>query len=238
MRKLSSCAPCRLFTRRDTCEGTFAEGHVNAGGHATLIRKWLLRGGCVLQHQITRVGQDHLITLSSEIGLFMHANVHFRPNSTLGELRPRLHAIHAHWPVYPAGVGVLIGDLNICDPEEGRFCEASQTFSHGDQGRTATFGSVFPHALQNAHPNCTRKDVSIDCILCTLSRIDRAFIDIPVAEARFFQCRAQTVDDLGVDPHRVTILRSVSRFTNPPPARKIVMQFRNGSRSTPYFVLY
>ena len=57
----------------------------------------------------------------------MLAHVHFEPNSTLGELRVKLHAVHAHCPVYPAGWAFVTGDFNICDPEEGRFCVASQT---------------------------------------------------------------------------------------------------------------
>ena len=91
-------------------------------------------------------------------------------------------------------VGILIGDLDICEPEYGRFDEASHTFSDGDPGGTAVFRSTFPHALEIAPPNCTRKDVSADGILRTLLRIDRAFINIPMAEARDFRCRTQTVD--------------------------------------------
>ena len=29
--------------------------------------------------------------------------------------------IHEHWPRDPVDVGILIGDFNICEPEEGRF---------------------------------------------------------------------------------------------------------------------
>ena len=65
------------------------------------------------------------------------------------------------------GLGV-IGDLDIFDPEETGFCEASQTFSH-DLGRPATSRSVFPHALEIAHTNYTRKAVSEDAIVRTLS---------------------------------------------------------------------
>ena len=46
--------------------------------------------------------------------------------------------------------------------------------------------AFFPHAVEIAQPNFTRKDTAADGTLRTLSWIDRAFIHLPVAEARFF----------------------------------------------------
>ena len=59
---------------------------------------------------------------------------------------------------------------------------------------TATF-PLLSHALEITQPNNIGKDVSIDGILHTLSRTYLVFINIPLAEARDFRCRAQTVDD-------------------------------------------
>ena len=42
--------------------------------------------------------------------------------------------IRPHWPAYPYGVGVILGDFNICDPEEGRFNVWNQSFTDGDPG--------------------------------------------------------------------------------------------------------
>ena len=113
------------------------------------------------------------------------------------EIRVRLRTICGHWPCYPDGVGILIGDFILCEPEEGLFHVATQTFSDGDPGSTAVLGSVFPDALEVAQPNYTRKEASADGTLRILSRIDRAFVNIPVSEARDFRCGAQTVDDFG-----------------------------------------
>ena len=33
------------------------------------------------------------------------------------QLRDKLHLIRPHWPSYSNGVGVILGDVNICDPE-------------------------------------------------------------------------------------------------------------------------
>ena len=56
---------------------------------------------------------------------------------------------------------------------------------------------LFPHALEITQRNFTGKDTAADCTLRTLSRIDRAFINVPLAEARDFHCHARVTDDLG-----------------------------------------
>ena len=48
------------------------------------------------------------------------------------ELRRRLRAAAALWPSYADGVGFLVGDFNICDPDEGRVTSRNWTFSEGD----------------------------------------------------------------------------------------------------------
>ena len=53
---------------------------------------------------------------------FIHkviVNVHFKPDLATRDLRERLHCISLHWPRYPEALGVIIGDFNICEPEEG-----------------------------------------------------------------------------------------------------------------------
>ena len=51
--------------------------------------------------------------------------------------------IHPHWPACPCGVGVILGDFNICDPEEGRFYFWNEPFTDGDPRKTAVFHSFF-----------------------------------------------------------------------------------------------
>ena len=104
--------------------------------------------------------------------------VHFEPDLVLRDPRERLHRISLHWPRYPEALGEIIGDFNICEPEEGRFNVRNQTFTEGDTGKTALFRSFFPHALGIAQPNFTRKDTAADGTSRTLSRIDRAFIQV------------------------------------------------------------
>ena len=121
--------------------GTFVDGLVHAGGSAILVRKSPLQGGCVRENVVIHIGRDHLITLRAANRLLMIANVHLEPGSNLTHLRGRLHASHGHWPRYPDGVGILIGDFNTCEPEEGRCNAVTHVFAE------LQLFSTFPHAL-------------------------------------------------------------------------------------------
>ena len=92
-----------------------------------------------MTHLITCQGRDRLVNVQSERHNFVIVNVHFEPELTLRHLRGSLHLIHPHWPSYPNGVGIILGDFNICDPEEGRFHVWNQTFTDGDPRKTAMF---------------------------------------------------------------------------------------------------
>ena len=58
------------------------------------------------------------------------------------------------------------------------------------------FRTFFPHAPEIAQRNFTRKDTVADGTLRTLSSIDRAFINTPMAEARDFHCHSHVTDNL------------------------------------------
>ena len=96
-----------------------------------------------MTHSITCHGRDHLVNIQSERHSLVIVNVHLEPDLSSRQLRARLGLIHQHWPAYPNGVGVILGDFNICDPEEGRFNVWNQTFTDGDPGKTAMFHFFF-----------------------------------------------------------------------------------------------
>ena len=83
--------------------------------------------------------------------------------------------IDLHIPV----VRALLGDFNICDPEEGRFNVWNQSFTNGEPTKTAVFHSFFfPHVLEVARSDYTRRDSTALGVTRTLSRIDRIFINL------------------------------------------------------------
>ena len=112
-------------------------------------------------------------------------------------LRERLRLITPHWPSYPNAVGIILGDFNICEPEEGRFNGWNQTFTDGDAGKTAVFHSFFPHVLEIAQPDYTWRDSAALGIIRTPSRIDRIFMNLPMAEAQDFHCYSHVFENLG-----------------------------------------
>ena len=72
----------------------------------------------------------------------------------------------------------------------------NQTFTDGDTRKTAIFHSCFPHVLENAQPDYTRRDSTALGIIRTLSRIDRIFVNLPMAEARDFHYHSHVFESL------------------------------------------
>ena len=124
----------------------FLRDNLNAGGSAICIHKKLFLDGAVISHVITCQGRDHIVSIHSGDSILVVVNVHFEPDLTLRSLRERLLLIFPHWPCYPGAFGVMAGDFNICEPEQGRFNVWNQTFTDGDARKTAVF-LFFPARL-------------------------------------------------------------------------------------------
>ena len=120
---------------------------------------------------VTCQGRDHIVNVRSGCRSLVVVNVHFEPELTLRSLRGRLRLITPHWPHFPDAIGVILGDFNICDPEEGRFNVWNQPFTEGDTGKADIFHSFFPRVFEIAQPDFTRRDSTVDGVFRTLSRI-------------------------------------------------------------------
>ena len=125
--------------------GTFIPGNENAGGSAVCIHTDLLPEDAIVTHMITCQGRDHIVNVQYGRQSPVIVNVHFEPELTLRRLRERLRLITPHWPSYPNAVGIISGDFNICEPQEGRVNVWNQTFTDGDAGKTALFQSFSFH---------------------------------------------------------------------------------------------
>ena len=191
--------------------GAFLPDKEIAGGSAICIHMDLLPEDAIVTHVVTCQGRDHLVNNRSGQHSLVIVNVHFDSELTLRQLRGRLGIIHLHCPAYPR----ILGDFNICDPEEGRFNVWNQTFTDGDPGKTAVFHSFCPHVLEVAQSDYTRRDATALGVFRTLSRIDRIFINLPMAEARDFRCsRLMSLRALGRKTFRVIMLQFVSSTRN------------------------
>ena len=120
----------------------------------------------------------------------MIVNVHFELELTLRQLRERLRLISPHCPSYPNAVDIILGHFNICEPEEGRFNVWNQTF-------TRQHSFICPHVLEIALPDYTRRDSTDLGIVRTSSRIARIFINLLIAEVRYFHCYSHVFENLG-----------------------------------------
>ena len=84
-------------------------------------------------------------------------------------------------PRYLEPLVMIIGDCNICEPEEGRFNVRNRPSQKVTRGKQLFSGLISRMSLTSR----------------TLSRIDRAFINLPMAEARDFRCSSHISDNLG-----------------------------------------
>ena len=157
--------------------GTFLLDNENAGGSPICIHRDLLSEEAIVTHVVTSQGRDHLVNVRSGRHSLVIVNVHFEPELTSRQVRGRLCFIRPDWPAFPCGVGVIMGDFNICDKEEGRFNVRNQSFTDGDPGKTGVFHSFFPYVLEIAQSDYTRRDSSVVGVIRTLSRIDRILIN-------------------------------------------------------------
>ena len=113
-------------------------------------------------------------------------------------------------------VGAISGDFNICDPEEGRFNVWNQSFTEGDPGKTAVFHSFFPYVLEIARSDYTRSDSTALGVIRTFSRIDRIFINLPMAEARDFHSHSHVHSQLDVQASHFFVPCSFMTITDSP----------------------
>ena len=154
---------------------TFTPENENAGGSALCIHRDSSLEEAIVSHVIICQGRDHFVNIQSGRHNLFIVNVHFEPELTLRQPRGRLRLIHSHWLAYPSGVGIILGDFNICDPEGGRHNVWNQTFTDGDPGKIAVFHSFLPHVLEVAQSDYTRRDSTALGVIRTLSRLDRIY---------------------------------------------------------------
>ena len=111
----------QVWAPRFSLYGTFLPGKLNTGGSAMCIHKDLLPDGAVLTHVITCQGGDHIVNVRSGRRNLVVVNVHFEPKLTLRNFARDYVPITPHWPQYANAIGIIMGDFNICEPEEGTF---------------------------------------------------------------------------------------------------------------------
>ena len=187
--------PFRYWPPHFRVYGTFIPNNLNAGRSAICIHENLLPEGAIVAHVVTCQGRDHIVTMQSGARNLVVVSVHLKPDLTLRNLREMLRIITPHSPLYPDALGVITGDFNICEPEEGRFNSWNQTFSDGDAGKML---SSVPYSLTFSK---LRSDATADGTIRTLSRTDWAFINLPKAEAQDFHCYSHVFENLGERSH-------------------------------------
>ena len=126
-------------------------------------------------------------------------DINSKSDLILRSLRERLRLITPHWQLYPEILGVSRGrggDFNICETEKGRFNKWNPTFTDGDVGKAALFYSFLLMSFRFPQHDITRRDSTADSTIRTLSKIDKAFSNLPMTEALDFQSYSHVFQNL------------------------------------------
>ena len=154
MRRMSFSRPFRYWLRDSGYMIRLNQATQMQGGSAICIHKDLLPGDAVVTHVVTCQGRDHVVNVRSGCQSLFVVNVHFEPELTLRSLRERLRLITPHWPQYPDATGTIMGDFNICEPEEGMFNVWNQTFTDGDTVKAAIMRLQHDNHLEMSSVHC------------------------------------------------------------------------------------
>ena len=165
--------------------------NVNAGGSAICINKDLLPEGTFATHVVTRQGRDHIVNIRTGGRNFVVGNVHFEPDLTLRSLRERLRLVTPHWPLYSEVVWLRTS--MFANPRKEGSMFGIRPSLRVIQERLP-FSMIFPRVLEIAQPGFTRRDSTADGTIHTLPRTDRAFINLPMAEARDDHCQSHVLE--------------------------------------------
>ena len=133
-----------------------------------------------MTHLIICDDRDHFVNIQSERHSIVCVSVYFEPELTLRQLRGRVGSYSPALACISQWWGIILGDFNICAPEEGRCNVWNQTFIDGDPGKTAVFHTFFPHVFEVAQSDYKNRLYSHWCHthsfkIRTLSRIVRIF---------------------------------------------------------------
>ena len=152
--------------------------------HDTLcIHEDLLPHDAVVTRAVTCQGRDHIVNVRSGCQSLIVVNIHFEPELTLRNLRERL-SYHPHWPQYPDAIGMIMGLQYL--RTGGRKIQCFESDSLMVTRRKLPYSFFTPRVLVIVQPDYKKRDSSVSGIIRSLSRIDRAFINLPMAETDDF----------------------------------------------------
>ena len=156
--------------------GTLKPNNLNAGGSAICIHRNLFFDGNVISHVITCQGRERKMSFSSLTWLW---------GAFVND-----YALFFH-----IGPGTL-EHLGLWLEISTRFNVWNQTFTDGDAGKTAVF-LFFIARLWDCTAGLHKEGCYSQWCNTYLSRIDRIFVNLPVAEARDFPCYSHVFENLG-----------------------------------------
>ena len=167
-----------------------------------LSHKDLLLDDAIVTHVVTRQGRDHIVSVLTGCRNLVIVNVHFEPELTLRGLRARSRLI--------THTGLTILTPMARSWETAIFASQRKEDSifgirHSPTVTRERLPSFSFFLAFSKLPSLIKQGEtpSVNGVLRTLSRIDRAFINLPMAESRDFHCYSHVFREPGTKIHTV-----------------------------------
>ena len=216
----------QVFAPRFSFYCTFIPGNENAGGSARCIDKELLPEEAIVRHFITCQGRDHIVNVQSGLKNLVIVNVHFEPELT-SSLRIGLRI-----PTLWASSWVIL--ISVNHKKEG-LTYGTKLSPTVTRERPPCF-IPFPHVLEIAQPDFTRRDSTALGVIRTLSGIDRIF-NLPLVVARDFHRDSHVFENLRnrtIPSDHAAVRLVIQKPTN----RSKANAFQVGCPNIPFSVLF
>ena len=167
--------------------------HTYGGGCMIGIRKSIAEKFHTIRHTEVCEGRIHCIDCIGEAGSLQVVNVHLVPGLARGEWREWVGRLQSCLLLDERSVSIVIGDFNFYPAEEGRFDITSGTVIEGDGWHEEAFHDICSGLVEIEQLDPTRRQVTAEGKVTSLSRLDRAFV------------RGHAVDVMDMRPRAVVV---------------------------------
>ena len=193
------------------------------GGVAWVVSKnFMKRFNSAVSRPIVH-GRVLQLMLQGEKGNLNLTTVHLEPSWSDAYKKEVLKLINSSSDS-DSTISIVSGDFNVVDAEEGRFHPRNGSWTTTDRSFSKWFSSAFPRWIELHQDSFTHQTIQSDEVYC-LSRIDKAYIDLPELELM----DAKPIAGVAGNPFHVSEVSDhlpvMFRLDCPrqgPPARKVI----------------
>ena len=193
----------QVFASKFQFFGTFIPDNENAGESAINIHKDLLPEGAIVSHVINCQGRDHLVRIQSarhnlviDATLLLLTSI-LNLNLPCGNCAADCVLFTRPGLLVPVVWGLFwVISTSVIQKKDDLMSGTSHSPMATRERLLCSSLSFLPHVLEVGQSDCMRRDSTAFGVIRTLSRTDRIFINLHMAEARDFHYYSHVFENL------------------------------------------